>query len=104
MTRLVGICSSPVKKGNNEQLTEIMVETAEELGCDTRLFRLSKMSVKPCVHCNGCFGKQKENRYCLLQDDAQEIFEALEEADIILLSSPVYHMRMNPGWHPAASW
>lgn len=51
--------------------------------------------LKPCIHCNSCIGKQKPGRYCALEDEAQKIFNACETADIILLASPVYHMRMN---------
>ena len=95
MVQLTAVCSSPVKRGNAEFLTREMVDHARELGCETQLFNLSKMEIKECIHCNGCIGKQKPGRYCLVRDDAQPIFEACESSDIILLSSPVYHMRMN---------
>ncbi len=95
MTKLVGISSSPVKKGNTESFVSHMMETARDEGCDTELFCLSKMEIKECVHCNACIGKQKNGRYCMLDDDAQFIFEKIEQADILLLASPVYHMRMN---------
>ncbi|MCG8567611.1 MAG: flavodoxin family protein [Desulfobacterales bacterium] len=95
MTRLVAVCSSPVKKGNSEYLTNHMVAVAEKLGCEAEVFYLSRMEIKECIHCNGCIAKQKPGKYCLVKDDAQPIFEACEAADIILLSSPVYHMRMN---------
>ncbi len=93
--KLVAISSSPVKKGNNEHFTSHMVKTAQSLGCDAEQFNLSQMDIKPCVHCNACIGKQKENKYCALDDDAQVIFEAVEQGDILLLASPVYHMRTN---------
>lgn len=93
--KLVCVSSSPVKKGNNEHLAVHMLEAARKLGCETELLNLSGMDIKPCVHCNGCIGKQKEGRYCLQKDDAQTIFNAVETCDILLLASPVYHMRMN---------
>ena len=93
--KLVAVSSSPVKKGNNENLTSHMVRTALEKGCNVRQFDLSGMTVKPCVHCNACISKQKQGSYCALNDDAQQIFLAAEQCDILLLASPVYHMRMN---------
>jgi multimeric flavodoxin WrbA len=93
--KLVAISSSPVPSGNNEYLTSHMVKTAEQLGCKAEQFNLSQMDIKPCIHCNACIGKQKENKYCALDDDAQTIFKAAENCDILLLASPVYHMRTN---------
>ena len=95
MVKFLAICSSPVKNGNNAYLTPHMLETAEQLGCDIQAFNLSEIKIEECLHCNACIGKQKPGKYCVIDDDAQEIFEAAEKSDIILLSSPVYHMRMN---------
>ena len=95
MLKLIAISSSPVKKGNAEHLTAHMIETAAQKGCMTESFYLSELKIEECLHCNSCISKQKEGRYCVIEDDAQKIFEAAEKADIILLSSPVYHMRMN---------
>ena len=93
--KLVAISSSPVKKGNNDYLTSHMLETASENGCEVERFDLSRMTVKPCTHCNACISKQEENKYCALNDDVQPVFNAAESCDILLLASPVYHMRMN---------
>lgn len=95
MVKFLAISSSPIKKGNNEYLTSHMLETAKQLGSDTQCFNLSEMKIEECLHCNSCIGKQKPGKYCVIDDDAQKIFEAAEQSDIILLSSPVYHMRMN---------
>lgn len=95
MVKFLAISSSPVKKGNNEYLTSHMLEAAARQGCHTQCFNLSEMKIEECLHCNSCIGKQKPGKYCVIDDDAQKIFEAAEQSDIILLSSPVYHMRMN---------
>lgn len=95
MIRLTAINSSPVKKGNTDYLTRTMIETAVDMGCETQVFNLAQLEVKPCVHCNFCVAKQIPERYCALKDDAQTIFESLKGTDILLLSSPVYHMRTN---------
>jgi multimeric flavodoxin WrbA len=95
MVKFLVISSSPIKKGNTEYLTTHMLETAKQQGCDTQGFNLSEMEIKECLHCNACISKQKPGKYCVLDDDAQTIFKAAEQSDIVLLSSPVYHMRMN---------
>lgn len=93
MTKIVGISSSPVKKGNTEILLDYMIETGKDLGCKTKVFNLSGNVVKECLHCNACIGKQKAEKYCVQEDDSQVIFEEIQSANIILLASPVYHMR-----------
>ncbi len=95
MTQILGISSSPIKNGNTETLLDHMMETAKGFGCDTKSVKLSGMDIKECIHCNSCIGKQKEHQYCILDDDAQPVFEMAQNADIILLASPVYHMRTN---------
>ena len=95
MTQILGISSSPVKKGNTETLLDHMMKTAKDIGCDTKSVKLSGRDIKECIHCNSCIGKQKEHKYCILDDDAQPIFEMAQDADILLFASPVYHMRTN---------
>ena len=95
MTQIIGISSSPVKNGNTETLLDHMMKTAKNIGCDTKSVKLSSMDIKECIHCNSCISKQKEHKYCMLQDDAQTVFEMAEEADVLLFASPVYHMRTN---------
>ena len=95
MTKILGISSSPVKKGNTETLLDHMMKTAKDIGCDAKSVKLSGKDIKECIHCNSCIGKQKEHKYCILDDDAQPIFEMAQDADILLFASPVYHMRTN---------
>lgn len=95
MTQILGISSSPVKKGNTETLLDHMMKTAKDMGCDTKSVKLAGRDIKECIHCNSCIGKQKEYQYCILDDDAQPIFEMAQDADILLFASPVYHMRTN---------
>lgn len=91
--KIVGISGSPVTKGNVDTFLGSIMDLALEKGLEAETINLSKMQIKNCVHCNFCLAKQKQGKYCSLQDDAQLIFEKLENADIIVLASPVYFMR-----------
>ncbi len=91
--KIVGISGSPVKNGNTDAFLEIIMNDARKKGLDTDTVKLSEMIIKNCIHCNFCLSKQKEDKYCALKDDAQLIFNKLENADIIVLGSPVYIMR-----------
>ena len=91
--KIIGLSGSPVKEGNVDTFLSAIMELASEKGLDTETIHLSKMDIKHCVHCNFCLAKQKQGKYCSLNDDAQLIFDKLERADIIVLASPVYFMR-----------
>lgn len=91
--RIVGISGSPVKEGNVDTFLGSIMDSALKKGLDAETIYLSAMNIKHCVHCNFCLAKQKPGKYCSLEDDAQMIFEKLENADIIVLASPVYFMR-----------
>jgi len=91
--KVVGISGSPKTKGNVGTFLESIMKMASERGLETETVALSKMNIQNCTHCNYCLSKQKAGKYCSLKDDAQSIFEKLEQADVIILASPVYFMR-----------
>ncbi|MCX7982291.1 MAG: flavodoxin family protein [Syntrophales bacterium] len=93
--KILGIAGSPVKKGNVESYLEQMVETVKDDNFTSEIVRLSEVEINECLHCNFCLTKQKPGKYCSINDGAQSIYEKVEQADIIILASPVYFMRMS---------
>ena len=91
--KILGISGSPKTKGNVSTFMSSIMTMASEKGLETETVYLSKMNIKNCIHCNYCIAKQKDKKYCSLEDDAQAIFEKVEQADVIVLASPVYYMR-----------
>lgn len=91
--KIIGISGSPIKKGKTKTLLSAIMDSATEKGLDTEIINLAGMKIKNCIHCNYCLSKQKPGQYCSLKDDAQLVYEKLENADIIVLASPVCFMR-----------
>ena len=91
--RIVGISGSPVGNGNVEAYLDAILDEGTAGEAVVEHIHLSQRTVGQCTHCNFCLSKQKDGRYCSLQDDAQPIFEAIERADVVVLASPVYFMR-----------
>lgn len=91
--KILGISASPIKKGNTDTLLSTIMDEARAKGMETEVVNLAGLTIKHCIHCNFCLGKQTPDRYCALKDDAQGVFTQLESADIIVLASPVYFMR-----------
>lgn len=90
---VLGVSGSPVKDGNVEAFTRAMLDEAARRGASVEAAHLSRLDIRDCVHCNYCLRGQEPGRYCSIKDDAQELFEKAERADILLLVSPVYFMR-----------
>ncbi len=91
--KAVGISGSPVKNGNVETFLKTMMDTVDMPELETEIVYLSRIDIKECKHCNFCIKKQTKEKYCSQKDEAQDIFNKLEAADIIILGSPVYFMR-----------
>jgi multimeric flavodoxin WrbA len=91
--KIFGISGSPVKKGNVEHFLQKMVDTATGKEVCAEIIHLSQTDIKECLHCNFCLSRQKPGRYCSISDEAQTVFEKIEQADIVILASPVYFMR-----------
>jgi multimeric flavodoxin WrbA len=93
--KTLAICGSPRKNGNTEWLLNRALDHLEKAGHDVRLLRLADKNIKPCDGCGAC-GKTKDRTCIIGGDDFVECFEAMLEADIILVGSPVYFGSATP--------
>jgi len=90
---ILGISGSPVKDGNTEAFLKKALQSISDPTVQHETLSLSRLDIRDCIHCNFCISRQKLGKYCALQDDTQQVFEKAEQADIIVLASPVYFMR-----------
>jgi multimeric flavodoxin WrbA len=84
--KVLGISGSPRKGGNTERLLDQALRGAEEEGAEIARLRVADYHITPCTECLQCF----EKGACVLQDDMQELYPRLLEADVIILSSPIF--------------
>jgi multimeric flavodoxin WrbA len=87
MKKIVAIVGSPRLNGNSATLARKVMDTAETLGASSQTFNLYTLEFRGCVACMAC--KQKADE-CVLCDDLTDALEAVREADILILASPVY--------------
>jgi len=86
--RVVGITGSPRRGGNTDLLlAEVMKGTASR-GAEVKTIILNDLKITPCQHCDACF----EAGRCKYQDDMQMVYQELEQADRIVLASPLHFM------------
>jgi multimeric flavodoxin WrbA len=84
--KVCGIVGSPCKEGNVDLLVSEILNGAASKGAETCKFYLNDMNIKPCQSC----GVDPHPKHCLFTDDMEQIYDALENSDAIVLGSPVY--------------
>jgi multimeric flavodoxin WrbA len=90
---ILALTGSPRLGGNSTGLLNLAVEEARRHGDQVRVLHASKLKVQPCLACENC----KDGQGCTVEDDMQQVYEALKTADVLLVSTPVYFYAMS-GW------
>jgi multimeric flavodoxin WrbA len=86
MANILALLGSPRRGGNTEVLLSAFVKGVEEGGGQVSTLRVSDMSIKPCVNCDGC----AETGECVIDDDMGLIYDKLAAADGLIMASPIY--------------
>jgi len=84
--KVLGIVCSPRKGGNTEVLVQEALTGAQTCGAETELLTVWDKDIKPC---DGCLSCEKTGK-CHIEDDVQEIYLKLSDADGIIWGTPVY--------------
>ncbi len=84
--KVLGLIGSPRIKGNTAKLVKEILAGASENGAESVVYNLAKMNLSGCKACSACLKKGT----CILEDDMQELYREIEEADVLVLGSPVY--------------
>ncbi|MDH5696259.1 MAG: flavodoxin family protein, partial [Dehalococcoidia bacterium] len=93
---ILGVCGSPIKRGNTEIFLRETLKVAGEMeGVETNIVLLSGKDIRDCQHCNWCITKQEEGNFCSQKDGMSEIYPLMLQADGLLLASPVYFGRLS---------
>ena len=80
---------SPRPQGNTAAMVEAFAKGAREAGHQVDVFQVAQMKIAGCRACEYCH--TKGNGRCIQQDDMQQIYPLLDEAEMIVLASPIYY-------------
>lgn len=82
------ILGSPRKKGNSEELVKTVLDgVSENCACETEFIYLHGLKdLSPCRGCGGC----EKTGICVIKDDMVELYQKVDDADLIFLVSPIY--------------
>ena len=86
--KVLGIAASPRRGGNTDLLLAEVMKGAAGRGAEVKTIVLNDLTFIACQHCDACLKKGK----CKYQDDMQMIYRELEQADRIVLASPIHFM------------
>lgn len=88
MKKTVVILGSPRKKGNSSVLAYKAIEGIIAAGGTYEVFYLNGLNIRPCQACEFC--KNNSRKQCAINDDMHYIYPKLDEADALLIASPIY--------------
>lgn len=83
---VLGLQGSPRKKGNTGILLDAFLTEAGGLGAQTLRLDVARKKVSPCIECGTC----EREGFCPIDDDMQEIYTLLWQADVVVMATPIF--------------
>ena len=84
--RVLAIAGSARRKGNSEAVLEAALDVMRARGAEVDFIHARRLEIKPCFSCNGCW----DTGVCVVRDAMQPLYPRFDEADHIVLASPLY--------------
>lgn len=82
---------SPRVDGNTSIAVDEIVSVFNKEGVETEVVRVGNMDVRGCIACNSCSANGK----CVFDDVVNQLAPKFEEADGLIVASPVYYASAN---------
>lgn len=90
MKKIVVLNSSPHKTGSTMTLVNELLKTIEHKETEIKTYNLNTLQISGCQGCYAC----KKTGKCIIKDDMQQIYQDIDDADGIILATPVYIYQM----------
>jgi multimeric flavodoxin WrbA len=85
--KVIAILGSPRPNGNSAVLAREVLARLMAAGAQVQVQELNRLTFKGCQGCGAC---KTTSEACVIEDDFTPLYEAVREADVLLLASPVY--------------
>ena len=82
---------SPHAAGSTYTALHEMEKIFQENGIETELIQVGQKAIRGCIACRSCYQTGK----CVFEDEVNELAPKLEEADGLVVGSPVYYASAN---------
>ncbi len=87
MKKVLILSGSPRKGGNSDTLCDQFMKGAQEAGNEVEKIFVASKNISYCRACYYCKDHKGE---CCIKDDMADVLQKMLNADVIVLSSPVY--------------
>ena len=85
--KILILSGSPRKGGNSDLLCDAFLRGAKEAGNEVEKIRIAEKKIG---YCSACYYCVQSGGVCAKKDDMTELLQKMIDADVIVLSSPVY--------------
>ena len=85
--KVVALMGSPRAGAKSSAITNHFILKAQALGAETQVFELGRLLFRGC---QGCYACKEKADHCVLVDDLTDVLEAVRNADMVVMASPVY--------------
>lgn len=89
--KVLMINGSPRAEGNTARALQELETAFKAEGIETKTVRIGSEPIRGCIACGGC----KVNGKCVFDDGVNEVAKDFEEADGLIVASPVYYASPN---------
>ncbi len=91
MKKILAIMGSPRKNKNTDAMLDFLLD-----GVDKEIFSIDKVNLRDqnigyCTGCDYCGSTGK----CVLKDDMQNLYQKIDESDVVVLAAPLYFNSVN---------
>lgn len=80
---------SPRPNGNTAAMVDAFAQGARESGHQVEVVNVCQKKIAGCLACEYCHTKGSGR--CIQQDDMQQVYPLLQDAEMIVLASPIYY-------------
>ncbi|MFY9398713.1 MAG: flavodoxin family protein [Desulfomonilia bacterium] len=88
--RVIAVVGTYRKRGVIDSAVEEILSSAQEQGAEVSRIYLTDARIEFCTNCRACTRQEGRSRgRCPLPDDMEHILESIEQADAVVLASPV---------------
>ena len=87
MKKIQILIGSPRKNGNTSLMAKELVKHLNTDCFETEITHLYDYQIDPCIDCKHC---KRGSLVCKVKDGMQEIYPKVEEADLIIIGTPIY--------------
>jgi multimeric flavodoxin WrbA len=84
--------ASPRAKGSTAWMAQQYQDAAVAAGHNVTLVNVAHKKIAGCLACEYCHGKG--NGACIQQDDMQELYPLMAQADVLVLAAPIYYFTL----------